>query len=96
MTYGDEQREQHELELDQLEGKRIHEAIAHTDRENANLHRTVERLERENKDLVAKLKNLVDWYDYDPNCIDNCPACIAYADAKEILDQIGETKKAAR
>ncbi len=57
MTYEDEQRAQHEHELDQLEGKRIHEAIAHTDRENANLHSTVKRLEKENKELRAALED---------------------------------------
>ena len=48
-----------------------------------------EKLTRENKTLVAALKNLVDWHSYDPNCIDNCPECMAYADAKEILAKAG-------
>ena len=48
------------------------------------------KLEHQITKLVDVLQNLFDWYDYDPNCIDNCPACIAYADAKEILDQAGK------
>ncbi len=65
MTYGDEQREQHEHELDQLEGERVQAAVAHTDRENANLHSAVKRLEKENKELVEALQALgVTPYDY--------------------------------
>ena len=50
---------------------------------------TIADLKQQNADLVAALKNLVDWHSYDPNCIDNCPECMAYADAKEILAKAG-------
>ncbi len=61
-AYEDEQREEHDHELDQLEGERILEAIAHTDRENANLHRTVERLEQENEDLRDALEDGCEYH----------------------------------
>lgn len=53
-----EQREEHEMELDQLEGERIHAAIAYTDRENANLLKAVERLEQKNCMLVEALEKI--------------------------------------
>ena len=45
----------------------------------------IKELERENVKLLKALKELVDWYDYDPNCIDNCPACDAYLAAKALV-----------
>lgn len=67
-----EQREEHEMELDQLEGERIHAAIEFTDRENANLVKAVERLEQQKVALVSALK-AVEWLDHRQS--DRCPWC---------------------
>ena len=55
MTYENEQREEHERELDNRVMDHVQDAIAYSERENSNLHRTVERLERENSALVVAL-----------------------------------------
>lgn len=59
MMNNSEQYEEHERELDQREGNRIHEAIAYTERENHNLLKAVDRLEKENTALVRILEELL-------------------------------------
>jgi len=36
-------------------------------------------------DMLEALKRLLEWSDHDPNCIDNCPVCNAYVNAKEAI-----------
>ena len=84
MTYDNEQQEEHERELDQLEGDRVQDAIAYSERENANLHRAVERLEKQNADLAA-LVDAVEWVrDVEGNF--HCPWCYALKEIDHFED----------
>ncbi len=83
-----EQYEEHERELDQLEGDRVGEAVAYSERENANLLKTVERLEKEKADLVAVLGRLVLAFDVGDmaHTTLNGRGYSALADARPLLD----------
>ena len=65
MTYEDEQREEHQNELDQRDDERLDSAIAYTERENANLLKAVLFLEKRNTALVAALEAVDEWFEGD-------------------------------
>ena len=65
MTYEDEQREQHQRVLDQNVDDRVYDAIAYTERENANLLSEVTRLQRRVADLENMLRNTTEDKGYE-------------------------------
>ena len=98
MTYEEEQREEHQHELDQRDDERLDSAIAYTERENANLLKAVERLEKQNAEMVKKLNWLVNtipvpeielarsaWGNTNTACV-----LEARAKAVEALAQVGD------